>query len=230
VTLTKRCTKCWKELSLDQFSSHSVHKDKKNYRCKRCDSERKRIQREIGGEIRFSTIRDAGGCQNPDCCSANYGKALLLHDENYLSFQLDHIDESLKLNDYETDAQWIAGHQDDFFQRVKPNIQVLCYQCHLLKTKRGRVRGNSIDQKMYGRKLPAQFIDPGYNLFNDVERFDIFVDDDGEIWETPIYSKGFYEDGWFVQRDLDGFLISYLELQDGEGKYFMYNKDGERIL
>jgi hypothetical protein len=90
--------------------------------------------------------------------------------------------------------------------------------------------GGAVYQKIHGRKPPLQFIDPGYDLFNNVERVDISVDDNGEIWETPIYSKGFHEDGWFVQRDLDGFLISYLELQDGEGKYFMYDKDGERIL
>ena len=219
MSATKRCTQCKRKLSLDQFSNNRSCKDGKTFTCKQCDSERMKNQREIGVQIRLLIIKDAGGCQNPKCCSANYGERLLLHDENYANFQLDHIDESLKISKYETDSFWIAGHQDDFFQRVKSNIQVLCYQCHILKTKNSRIRGNSLDIKMFGRKKPAQFVESDYDLFNQVETTDTSSDED----------KWTFEDNWSVCRDSEGFLVKYIDLQKGSTQFQIFNKDGEQI-
>jgi len=230
VTTTKRCSRCRRELSLDNFNKKVNSEDGLQPYCITCSLVYRRVWGETGQKIREQIIFEAGGCENPDCCSSNYGERSILHEKNYLNFQLDHIDESLKIHKRETSNDFIYRNQEEFFSRVRPNLQVLCYQCHLIKSSLSLRFGNSVHQKMYGRKPPSQFIDPGYDLFNDVQRVDISVDEDGEIWECLITSQGFHEDGWFVQRDLDGFLVSYLELQDGEGKYFMYNKDGERIL
>jgi hypothetical protein len=228
--MTKRCVVCQKELALDNFNKSKANKDGLQSYCRICDSVRQGKERETVYELRKKIIDEAGGCQSKDCYSSPHQTRLLVTGFNYGLFDLDHIDESLKQHRRETTPSWVYLNMDEFLNRVKLNLQVLCVQCHRLKSNHSRRLGNKVHQKIHGRKLPSQFIDPGYNLFNDVERVDTSVDDDGEILVTPIYSKGFYEDGWFVQRDLDGFLVSYLELQDGEGKYFMYDKDGERIL
>ncbi len=230
MSATKRCTQCQRELSVEQFSKKPKSKDGFQFVCKECNVGYIQKRRQIGTEIRRKIMDESEGCQNPSCCSSPEHGRLLITGYNYGLFDLDHINESLKLHRYEVESAWIVANEDEFWTRIKPNVQVLCRQCHLFKTSKSRRTGGAVYQKIHGRKPPLQFIDPGYDLFNNVERVDISVDDDGEICETPIYSKGFHEDGWFVQRDLDGFLISYLELQDGEGKYFMYDKDGERIL
>ena len=230
MTQTKRCKRCKRELSLDKFNKRNRSADQLQSHCRDCQLLSSNKVADLGMNVRLRIVLESGGCQNSDCCSSPYGGRLVFTGSNYGLFELDHVDESKKLHKNETNIKWIATNENEFWSRVRQNIQVLCYQCHRLKSNSSNRAGNAVYQKRFGRKPPAQFIDPGYDLFNNVERVYISVDDDGEIWETPIYSRGFHEDGWFVQRDLDGFLISYLEMQDGEGKYFMYNKDGERIL
>ena len=228
MSMTQRCRICQRELSIDKFTNQQNSKRKRT-ECMECALSRVRDRTKPGFEIKSLIKKEAGGCQNPDCCSANHGERLLVTNFNELMFQLDHIDESLKLHTMETKASWIACNKDEFFDRVKPNIQVLCYQCHQQKTSNAHRVGNKVHQKIHGRKPPSQFIDFGYNLFNIDKKNNMSVKQHDEVSGTQIIERSDYENGWFVYRDIYGYLIEYTELQDNECKGFRYNKDGERI-
>jgi hypothetical protein len=217
--MTKRCSQCQLILSIDLFSKKNNTKDGFRNSCKSCDSKDQLRRRLIGIEVKILVKKQAGGCQNELCCSSNDRGRALLTDLNEKSFQLDHIDESLKIHNYETQGEWIAGNEEEFWSRVRPNIQVLCYQCHAIKTNLSQKLGNVVHGKMYGRKSPAQFIDPDYNLFNQVQTTHTHLDQDN--WS--------FEGNYSVCRDSEGFLIKYIDLQTGSTQFQIFNKDGEQI-
>ena len=49
------------------------------------------------------------------------------------NFALDHIDATLKQDDRETQPAWIACNEQEFFKRIRPNLQVLCTHHNNLK-------------------------------------------------------------------------------------------------
>jgi hypothetical protein len=219
VRLTKKCGGCKQEKSLDQFSKTKSNKDGLHPHCKNCDSLKKYKSRIFGNELKKQILIESGGCQNPDCCSSHENGRLLITSSNYGLFELDHIDESLKKSSSELHADWINAHIKEFLNQVKPNLQVLCRQCHLFKSQVSHKLGNSVYQKKFGRNPPSQFIDPGYNLFNQVETIHIYSDEDN--WS--------FEDDYSVCRDSEGFLIKYIDLLEGLTQFQVFNKDGEQI-
>jgi len=221
VTMNKRCDVCKKELSLDSFHKNSYKHDGKSSSCKGCSNQNNRKIYEIGSQIKKEIYMSAGGCQNPSCYSSADGTRMLLSSDgkNYRMFQFDHIDESLKQHVRETNSGWIASHQVEFMSRVLPNLQFLCYQCHLIKSGSAMESGNSVHQKIFGRNPPSLFIEPEYNLFNQVQTTHIHLDEDN--WS--------FEGDYSVCRDSGGFLIKYIDLQKGATQFQIFNKDGEQI-
>jgi len=168
---------------------------------------------------------DAGGCQNPDCRSSPNHNRLVSHQENLGLFDHDHIDEELKLNRRETDPAWITVNWQEFMNRVLPNLQVLCVHCHRERSKESMKLGNSVHSKIYGRKPPAQFVDPGHTLFNPPKTALLFEDEDIEVLPDQLKR----ENDWFVCRDGYGHLIWYRDAIEGETFGCEYNADGEEI-
>ncbi len=216
---TKRCQICKRELSLDKFNKRNASADGLQANCRICDSVRKEKELKTIYELRNKIIDESGGCQSKDCHSSPDQTRLLVTGFNYGLFDFDHIDESLKQHQKETTSTWIYFNMDEFLNRVKPNLQVLCVQCHRLKSNHSRRLGNKVHQKIHGRKLPSQFIGPGYDLFNQVE-----------ITNTSLYEDNWtFEDNWSVCRDSEGFLIKYIDIQEGSTQFQVFNKDGEQI-
>ena len=219
MTQTKRCFQCKKELSLDKFSKSKALKDGFQVACKECKADYSRRYRQYGEDIRKKIILESGGCQNPECDSSPERGRLLTTGHNYGLFELDHIDESLKLRQDETKSGFIVANEKDFWLRVKPNLQVLCCQCHAIKSANARKTGNSVHQKIFGRRPPPEFINPEYNLFNQVQTTHTDLDEDN--WS--------FEGDYSVCRDSEGFLIKYIDLQKGSTQFQIFNKDGEQI-
>ena len=73
-----------------------------------------------GQQIRNLLYERAGGCVWPDCH--------LRYPKDFVgNFCLDHIDPKLKQSKYETNPSWIVFNQEEFWSRVVPNLQVLCF-------------------------------------------------------------------------------------------------------
>jgi len=206
-------------MSSDNFNKSKANKDGLQSYCRFCDSVRQGKERETVYELRIQIIEESGGCQDDNCCSSADQTRLLVTGFNYGLFDLDHIDESLKQHRRETTPSWIYLNMDEFLNRIKPNLQVLCVQCHRLKSNHSKRVGNKVHQKIHGRKTPSKFIDPGYNLFNQVETIHIYSDEDN--WS--------FEDDYSVCRDNEGLLIKYIDLQKGSTQFQIFNKDGEQI-
>ena len=187
MTQTKRCSMCQKELSFNNFNKSQRNKDGFHSYCRICDSAQKEKKLKTIYELRNKIIKESGGCQSKDCYSSPDQTRLLVTGFNYGLFDFDHIDESLKQHGKETTSSWIYINMDEFLNRVKPNLQVLCVQCHRLKSNNSNRVGNKVHQKMYGRKSPAQFIDPGYNLFDSVQTNHIHLDEDN--WSLSLSLK-----------------------------------------
>jgi hypothetical protein len=176
--------------------------------------------------IMLKQIRlDSGGCQDPTCKSSPDHTRLVCHEGNLGLFDLDHINEHLKLHGRETAVSWIRGNWQEFMVRVKPNLQVLCTHCHRERSKESMKLGNSVHSKAWGRKPPAKYVDPGETLFNPLKTVSLFEDDDVEI--LPNQMKR--EDDWIVVRDGLGNLLHYRDAIEGETFGYLYDADGEEI-
>lgn len=222
---TKQCPKCQLIKSLGEFSKSSSKSLGVSDLCRLC------MQKYQSGYwadtyIMLKQIRlDAGGCQDPTCKSSPDHTRLVCHEGNVGLFDLDHINEQLKLHGRETAVAWIRGNWQEFMLRVKPNLRVLCTHCHRQRSKESMKLGNSVHSKAYGRKPPAQFVDPGHTLFNPPKTALLFEDDDIEV----VPDRMGREDDWFVCRDGYGNLVWYGDALEGETFGCKYNADGEEI-
>lgn len=110
---------------VSKFVSWTAPLAKATY-CHDCNRKNVRKVRERGLEVKEQLLTEAGGCMwlNDDGtrCHMRYPR------DHRGNFTLDHIDASLKEGDHETRADWIVSHEQEFFERVRPNLQVLC--CH----------------------------------------------------------------------------------------------------
>lgn len=222
----QKCNKCGLIKSVSEFHTVLQNTSGLRYWCKQCHSKRHAHVRAPTYQMLNQIKLDAGGCENPDCQSGSDCTRLLSHQNNFWLFDLDHVDERLKLHLRETSAPWITHNWDEFMQRVKPNLQVLCTHCH---RHRGRERiklGGVAHGKAHGRKPPALFKDFGYNLFNQQMTYRLFDDDEDEV-VAPI--RVGLEDDWYVERDSSGNLIKYQDrlIEDEDRKW--YDAEGEEV-
>lgn len=87
--------------------------------CYECNRKTGRAVEEQWQQIRHSLLLKAGGCVWPGC-HMRYPQDLSGN------FALDHIDPKLKTGNHETKGTWVMAHLDEFWERVVPNLQVLC--------------------------------------------------------------------------------------------------------
>ena len=221
----QKCTKCGLIKSITDFSPHRTNSSGFRYDCKKCQAVFAETVRAPTYDMLKKIKLDAGGCQNPDCQSASDHTRLLSHELNTGLFDHDHIDELLKLHDKETSAAWITHNWEEFMQRVKPNLQVLCTHCHRERSRERIKLGNPVHGKAHGRDTPALTVDYGYNLFNQQKTWLLFEDD--QVGIIPDQTR--LEDDWYVTRDGDGNLLRYRDALLGETFGYLYNADGEEI-
>lgn len=87
--------------------------------CYGCHRKWTRAREEQWQEIRHSILLKAGGCVWPECH--------MKYPRDFSgNFALDHIDPTLKTGDHETKGYWVMAHLHEFWERVVPNLQVLC--------------------------------------------------------------------------------------------------------
>jgi hypothetical protein len=221
----QKCNTCGLIKCITEFHAQLFNVSGVSYRCKQCAANYIEQVRAPTYTMLNQIKLDAGGCQNRDCQSGSDRMRLLSHEDNVGLFDLDHVDERLKLDEKETSAAWITHNWQEFMERVKPNLQVLCTHCHRDRS-RARIKyGNPVHSKAYGRKNPARFVDLGYNLFNQPKTALLFEDDDIEVLPDRLKR----EDDWFVCRDGYGHLIWYRDAIEGETFGRKYNADGEEI-
>jgi len=88
--------------------------------CYHCNRERRRGQLMQWAAIRHNILIQAGGCVWPGCH--------MKYPRDFSgNFALDHIDPTLKTGSHETTDWWVVAHLDEFWERVVPNLQVLCH-------------------------------------------------------------------------------------------------------
>jgi len=200
---TKRCIKCRLLKSTSEFYKHLTNTDCLDTRCKSCVQfySAQRIQR--GLQILQNLATTRGCCAH---CQLPYS------NENWHFFEFDHIDPSLKQHKKETKSPWVAKYQHEFFQRIAPNLQLLCVKCHKIKTSKELKLGGAIQQKNIGGTKPPQVLDLGWNLFNPVP---LAEPDELNMTYTQLAKEGM----WVTQRDVQGNLI-WFELYE---KYLKQN-------
>ena len=94
--------------------------------CYECGRRKSRERIVEGDRVRHSILLKAGGCVWPGCH--------MRYPRDWRgNFALDHINPALKLHNKETDAKWIVAHEEEFWSRVAPNLQVLCVHHNLVK-------------------------------------------------------------------------------------------------
>ena len=135
-----------------------------------------------------------GKCQGEGC-------GLLYDEENAGYFQWDHVDETLKLHNYETKGSWLVCHQQEFENRVRPNLQLLCVKCHKNKSVESMKAGGVAHQKIFGEQPLAEVVVPDINLFTP------FVEDISEH-TLFMYKEGNYA----VTRDINGRIVEAQQL------------------
>ncbi len=189
---TKRCNKCQLVKSTSEFSKNKYVPDGLSYTCKHCHRKRHAEDRQRGLEILQCLAVDKGCCAH---CERPY------LNEDWHFFEFDHIDSRCKQSKKETNAEWVSRHTQEFFERVKPNLQLLCIKCHRLKTSEENSFGGAVHQKLHGQSQPAEVIDFGWNLFNPTPTPDA---DDYVSWAWSLVRR---EGDWIVQRDIDGRII-----------------------
>jgi hypothetical protein len=149
----------------------------------------------MGRKILQDLAKERGQCAH---CQRSY----CLEDWDF--FEFDHIDPTLKKK---TDSKdyWVKAHLQEFNEKIKPNLQLLCVRCHKLKTKKDLARGGGSHQLRHEASAPAEVIDFGWNLFNPVPAPEA---DDYVSWSWSLVRR---EGDWIVERDIDGRII-YSEL------------------
>ena len=99
--------------------------------CYDCNRKRTRVSLTRGLEIKSQILNEAGGCMwvgdDGLRCHMRYPR------DHRGNFALDHIDASLKQGHHETQPTWIGCNEQEFFKRVRPNLQVLCHHHNNLK-------------------------------------------------------------------------------------------------
>ena len=187
---TKRCNKCRLVKSTSEFGNDKKSRDGFTYNCKHCIRCIDKEARQRGLQI-LQTLAMARTC----CahCQRPYS------NEDWHFFEFDHIDSRCKKSDKETNIGWVARHTQEFFQRVEPNLQLLCIKCHKLKTIEEYRFGGAVHQKMHGQSQPAQVIRHDLTLF----------DPSLTLEPGEEYSLHEREGEWITVRDIDGNLIRY---------------------
>jgi len=71
------------------------------------------------------------------------------------NFDLDHIDPRLKIKKKETELGWIARHEKEFWERVAPNLRLLCCHHHRVVTGEQHAFGGELHQMEHGTADPA---------------------------------------------------------------------------
>jgi hypothetical protein len=187
---TKRCGKCQLVKSVTEFNKNTKDRDGLRNSCKMCCQNTNAVTTQRGLDILQSLAMTQGCCK---LCQRPYT------NEDWYFFEFDHIDPSLKQSKKETEARWVSGHQDEFFQRVALNLQLLCIKCHKIKTSKELQLGGAVHQKKFGVTKPAEVVELGWNLFTQPPTLEDF--------ET--YSYHLREGDWITVRDINGKLISY---------------------
>jgi len=184
---TKRCPKCQLVKSSSEFYTNAKHD-----LCKDCQTLNVKRNQQIGRKILQDLAEEIGQCQH---CQRPYS----LEDWDF--FEFDHIDPTLKKR-RDTHPCWVKAHLQEFHQKIKPNLQLLCVKCHKLKTKKDVARGGGSHQSRQQAFAPAQVLDFGWNLFNPIPTPET---DDYTSWSWSLVRR---EGDWIVQRDIDGRIIN----------------------
>jgi len=190
---TKRCKKCFLVKSLTEFNKSPRNtKDGRHPWCKNCQANINAAFARKGLEILQTLAKTKGSC---NICARPYT------DEDWYFFEFDHIQPSLKLSRRETHSGWVARHIQEFFERVEPNLQLLCTKCHKEKTSEELKLGGKIHQQKQVQHKPAQVIYREPTLFDAIVVL--------EAHETGSITRK--EGPWITVRDLNGNLIEHYE-------------------
>ena len=189
---TKRCIKCQLVKSTSEFHQLKTNQDGFDSRCRSCIQFYNGEKTQRGLQI----LQDLAITRS---CCAHCQRPYLNEDWHF--FEFDHIDPNQKQSTRETESKWVQSNEFEFFQRVAPNLQLLCIRCHKIKTREELKLGGVVHQKTYGQSQPAEVIDFGWNLFNPVPTPEA---DDYVSWA---WSQVRREGDWIVERDIDGRII-----------------------
>ncbi len=187
---SKRCHKCQLVKSATEFSRQPKNSHGLQTNCKLCNQITNARTTQRGLDILQSLAMTQGCCK---LCQRPYT------NEDWYFFEFDHIDPSLKQTRRETESRWVNGHQVEFFERVAPNLQLLCIKCHKIKTSKEQQIGGAVHQKKFGVTKPAEVVELGWNLFTQPPT----------VEDRETYSYHAREGDWITVRDIDGKLISY---------------------
>jgi hypothetical protein len=152
--LVKRCVICdhAKPASSEYFHSQRKNGDGFHSFCKVCKQSRTRLldarRRDLGLKIKEAFIRSIGSkCQYPGC-------HMRYPDDLPGNFDLDHVDPRLKQT-RETSLAWMAGNEKEFWERVAPNLRLLCCHHHRVITGEQFSFGGEWHQMLHGTADPA---------------------------------------------------------------------------
>ena len=190
---TKRCIKCKLVKSTSQFYKQHTNNSGLSSRCKGCLQIYNAGRTERGLQIMQALAMSKSCCEY---CQRPYS------NEDWHFFEFDHINPNQKRSNVETHSLWVNANQDEFNERVAPNLQLLCVKCHKIKTSEESKLGGSVHQKKYGESKPAEVLDFGWSLFNPIP---LPETDDYTSWSWSLIQR---EGNWIVQRDIDGRIIN----------------------
>jgi hypothetical protein len=155
--LVKRCTNCQqiKPATLENFNLNDRKSNRLKSWCRVCDMPRKRLLesevRSKGILIKELFIRSRGSKCEYHGCHMRYP------DDLPGNFDLDHIDPKKKQHQRETSHDWIARHEKEFWQRVAPNLRLLCCHHHRVVTGDQHTFGGDLHQIRFGTADPSHF-------------------------------------------------------------------------
>ena len=153
---TKRCNKCRLVKSTSEFGKNSSP-DGLHSQCKRCKRKIRAESKQQGLEILQGLAKDKGCCAH---CKRPYSI------QDWYFFEFDHIDPRLKQSKIEIKGEWVAKNTQEFFERVEPNLQLLCIKCHRLKTTEENKVGGALYAKKYGQSQSEEVIETDLTLFD----------------------------------------------------------------